>query len=550
MKRLLSSLSALAVCAALVSCCAGETTGPNRRPVAQAGADLIVAVSEPVVLDAGSSFDPDGDFLSYRWDLVAAPQGGTAAIVKPDKQQAGLAPDAPGTWVVRLVVADDLLASEPDIIRIRAGGADHPHTTACEGDTLVVYDREGQEVSRQHCDLGCNPAADPDRCYLPGTSNFAPELLCANGHGLVISSPATIDTNAGTISGVDPGTIVFEEVAQGAGLPNIGVFAFNKIEIRADLTVRGTNALALVACGDIDIQAVIDASANARTAGPGGFDGGQPGNAGLGPGHGLAAVSGTLECPTLCAAGGGGGGHGGQGGDGGDLDCRIQSIGAIQLDPGNGGLINGGETLVPLWGGSGGAGGAVVPNMMESSPGTGGGGGGAVQLSAGGHIWITAPGGITVAGEGGGRTLSGGGAGGGAGGAILLEAGSIEIGSGAFLAANGGGGSGGDCLTRFDDAGLAGEKGSNTGNDAEGGEGSYPTNGENAGDGGSGGASEHPNGEEGDEDSEDWEGGASGGGGGGAGRIRLNTLDMNVSIYGVVSPNDPNLFTMGQTVIR
>lgn len=548
MKRLRSCLSALAVCAALLYGCAGETSGPNRRPVAQAGSDLTVAVSEPVVLDAGSSFDPDGDNLTYHWDLAAAPQGGTATVIKPNMEQAGLAPDVPGTWVVRLVVSDDLLASEPDIIRVRAGG--RLHTAVCEGDTLVIYDWEGQEVSRQHCDLGCNMAADPDRCYLPGTSNFDPELLCANEHDLVISSPAVVDTTAGTISGVDPGLIVYREITQGAGLPAIGVFVFNRIDIRADLTVNGKNALALVACRDIEIQAVIDASASGISGGPGGYDGGAPGSDGQGPGAGLAAESGTRICPTVCAAGGGGGGHGGNGGRGGELGCRIEHNGYINLHPGNGGWSCGVRELTPLVGGSGGGGGTVVPNIMESSPGTGGGGGGAVQLTAGGHIWITAPGGVTVAGEGGGRTLAGGGAGGGAGGAILLEAASIEIGTGAFLAANGGGGSGGDCLTRYDDAGLAGEKGTTTWHDADGGEGAYPTDSENAGDGGDGGAGEHYNGESGREDSEDWEGGASGGGGGGGGRIRLNTPDRNVSIDGMVSPYGHDLFTVGQTGVR
>ena len=94
MKNLTFSLPALAVCVALLPGCLGETPGPNRRPVARAGADRFAALSEPVVLDAGSSFDPDGDILSYNWDLVAAPQGGTADIVKSDKQTAGLAPDA------------------------------------------------------------------------------------------------------------------------------------------------------------------------------------------------------------------------------------------------------------------------------------------------------------------------------------------------------------------------------------------------------------------------------------------------------------------------
>ena len=174
MKNSRSILSALAVCAALLHGCAGETSGPNRRPVALAGCDSAVAVSEPMVLDAGSSFDPDGDALTYRWDLVAAPPGGTAAIIKPNHEAAGLAPDAPGIWVVRLTVSDGRLSSEPDVISIRAGEQSHPHTAVCEGDDLVITDWQGQEVSREPCELGCNTAADPDRCNLPGTSQQFP----------------------------------------------------------------------------------------------------------------------------------------------------------------------------------------------------------------------------------------------------------------------------------------------------------------------------------------------------------------------------------------
>lgn len=544
----MSDLAIFAVCALWLHGCAGETPGPNRRPVAYAGSDRLVMVSEPAFLNASPSFDPDWDDLSYQWDLVAAPEEGAAVIRNSRLKLADLTPDVPGVWVVRLVVTDGHLSSEPDVIRIRAG--EHSYSTVCEGDVLVVYDWEGQEISREHCELGCNAMANPNRCYLTGSSNIDPALLCANDNDLVITVPAVVDTTDGTITGVDPNLVVFREVWQGDGLPAIGVFVFNQIDIRADLTVTGKNALALVACQDMEIQAVIDASATGRLAGPGGFDGGEPGGDGQGSGSGRAAESGTRACPTICASGGGGGGHGARGGRGGELGCRIQSAGYVDLDPGNGGGASGTEALVPLAGGSGGAGGTVVLDSADNSPGAGGGGGGAVQLVAGGHIWITAPGGVTVAGEGGGRTLAGGGSGGGAGGAILLEAASIEIGTGAFLTANGGGGGGGDCLTQNDDAGLAGQKGTNTWYDARGGEGSYPTHGANAGDGGSGGASEYSNGEEGNEDSEDWEGGASGGGGGGAGRIRLNSPDRNVSIHGVVSPNNSGLLTLGRAEIR
>ena len=434
-------LVGIAAAGAFICGCAGEAVGPNRPPVAVAGGDRVVTVLEPVVLDAEASFDPDGDRLvSYQWDVVARPPGARAVITNRLLQRARLMPDLPGEWVVRLTVSDGRLESD-DVLRLRA--REGPGRIVCEGDELVGYDGEGEEVGREYCELGCNSDANPDRCNRLAPSNVDAAWLCENSNDLVLTSGATIDTENGTITGVAPAQIAFHVVSQGAGRPGIGVFAFNNIDLQADLLVEGENALALLACGDVDCSGVIDASALGSSGGSGGWDGGPVGGAGAGPGGGKAAEDGTDSCPSLCSAGGGGGGHGGRGGDGGGLSCRIQS-GEVNLAPGDGGAVNGLAELVPLTGGSGGAGGTNVPGA-GSSPGGGGGGGGAVQLSAGGHIWISAPGGVTVAGDGGRETISGGGSGGGAGGGILLEAVEIQIGTTAFLAANGGGGGGGDC---------------------------------------------------------------------------------------------------------
>lgn len=435
-------LIGVAAAGVLICGCAGEAGGPNRPPVAVAGGDRVVTVLEPVILDAGASFDPDGDDLvSYRWDVVARPPGARAIITNRLLRRARLMPDLPGEWVVRLTVRDRRFESDPDVLRIRA--LEGPNRIVCEGDDLVGYDSENNEVSREFCELGCNSDANPNRCYRLDPSNVYPTWLCENYNDLLLTSAATIHTEDGTITGIDPNQIVFHVTSQGAGRPDIGVFAFNNIDLRAGLQVEGQNALALLACGNIEFSGVIDASALGSQGGPGGYDGGQVGENGAGLGGGKAAGDGTTDCPRLCSAGGGGGGHGGRGGDGGGVRCNTQA-GMVNLAPGDGGAVNGFSELIPLAGGSGGAGGTDVPGA-GSSPGEGGGGGGAVQLSAGGHIIVNAPGGVTVAGDGGRETQSGGGAGGGSGGGILLEAQEIHIGDGTFLAANGGGGGGGDC---------------------------------------------------------------------------------------------------------
>ena len=63
---------------AFVAGCSGSTPGPNRPPVAVAGPDRIVAMGGYALLDGTQSFDPDGDRLSYIWEVLAAPPGADA----------------------------------------------------------------------------------------------------------------------------------------------------------------------------------------------------------------------------------------------------------------------------------------------------------------------------------------------------------------------------------------------------------------------------------------------------------------------------------------
>ncbi len=102
--------------------CSSDTAGPNRAPVADAGADLTVNAGEIATLDGSGSFDPDGDALTYHWSLLAAP-GIDAPIAGDDRTGiATFTPDVSGLWVVALVVDDGRLSSEPDIVQVRVTG--------------------------------------------------------------------------------------------------------------------------------------------------------------------------------------------------------------------------------------------------------------------------------------------------------------------------------------------------------------------------------------------------------------------------------------------
>jgi hypothetical protein len=93
-------------------------TTRNTAPVANAGPDQTAAVGETVSLNGSASSDADGDALTYAWALQSAPAGSAAAVASPASVTPSLAIDRPGTYVVRLVVNDGLVAGPADTVTI------------------------------------------------------------------------------------------------------------------------------------------------------------------------------------------------------------------------------------------------------------------------------------------------------------------------------------------------------------------------------------------------------------------------------------------------
>lgn len=200
------------------------------------------------------------------------------------------------------------------------------------------------------------------------------------------SAPVTIDT----------GTLVLSagllQVTGVLGPGGEAVFTFDEVLLDQPVTVVGPAPLVILSHGALTLAAPLDLSAAARVPGPGGHDGGTPGQRGAGDGGG--GGDGAQGNP------GGGGGHGGSGGRAGYV--------AVGLASGFGG----GTCCDPeqrLEGGSGGGGG-------ESG---GGAGGGALELGALGRLDVTVAGAILV--NGGVAPSARMPGGGGAGGAIVLH---------------------------------------------------------------------------------------------------------------------------------
>ncbi|RME29209.1 MAG: hypothetical protein D6806_01720, partial [Deltaproteobacteria bacterium] len=113
--------------------------GQNNPPVADAGPDRQVEVGQTVTLDGSSSSDPDGDQLSYAWSFDSIPQGSSARLSGADTATPSFQADVEGQYVVKLVVSDGQVDSQPDTVTITATQA------PSGGGWSATYGLEGTE---------------------------------------------------------------------------------------------------------------------------------------------------------------------------------------------------------------------------------------------------------------------------------------------------------------------------------------------------------------------------------------------------------------------
>jgi len=91
--------------------------GGNQPPVADAGEDTATEVGLSATVDGSSSYDPDGDPLTYSWTIDTQPAGSTAIIEDPNQSTSSIQPDVDGLYVLRLTV-DDGLATDSDLVQV------------------------------------------------------------------------------------------------------------------------------------------------------------------------------------------------------------------------------------------------------------------------------------------------------------------------------------------------------------------------------------------------------------------------------------------------
>ncbi|SEP23450.1 Carboxypeptidase regulatory-like domain-containing protein [Halorientalis persicus] len=199
----------------------------NRPPTADAGPDKTVKEEGTVTLDGGGSSDPDGDSLSYSWEIISGSehgslvtQTGEEVYFNADKVETDQSVD------VRLTVDDGIsdTADSTDTVSITINAENEPPNA----DNISVSTQEGSAVS------GHFDASDPDGDSL----SYA--LTNGSDHGSVTSSgdSFTYTPNTG-FSGTD--TFRYR-VTDGNGgedtaQVDISVSATNTPPIASDMTV-------------------------------------------------------------------------------------------------------------------------------------------------------------------------------------------------------------------------------------------------------------------------------------------------------------------------
>jgi fibro-slime domain-containing protein len=115
----------------------------NARPVANAGPDQLVAISELALLSGNASSDADGDILTYKWSLLSKPSDSKTKLINPTDDMPQLNIDVAGNYVLQLVVNDGFQDSEPDTVvlntkNIRPIAEAGKNVTVYLGDKVVL----------------------------------------------------------------------------------------------------------------------------------------------------------------------------------------------------------------------------------------------------------------------------------------------------------------------------------------------------------------------------------------------------------------------------
>ena len=135
-------------------------TTSNKAPVATLESERDITLNESTTLQCQQCSDPDGDTLSYNWQLQAKPVNSASQLTNNTSATPSIVADKEGDYVVVLTVSDGQLSSNQATSVLHASSNKKPITLVTYETSITVdeqvlldastsYDPEGQPLSYQ-----------------------------------------------------------------------------------------------------------------------------------------------------------------------------------------------------------------------------------------------------------------------------------------------------------------------------------------------------------------------------------------------------------------
>ena len=101
-----------------LACSSDSSSSHNTSPIANAGLYQYASTGSTITLDGSASSDADGDTLTYRWSFISIPPGSSTALLFAETVSPRFTADVDGDYVIKLIVNDGQVDSEPAYVII------------------------------------------------------------------------------------------------------------------------------------------------------------------------------------------------------------------------------------------------------------------------------------------------------------------------------------------------------------------------------------------------------------------------------------------------